>query len=264
MNAARPLLACAVLLSILISTPSFAGSQAGGEAHFPPEQIIKFSKQMERTLAEKGARVAIVARVGRPPSDLPEGMHFTHVSFAVYSEITTGDGRKVPGYAIYNLYQRNEKPDTSSLIQDFPVDFFAGAAVLEAGIVIPSAELQKRLLETIASPTYKRLHDPHYSAIANPFTLGRQNCTEHTLDVVNAAIYQTSDIKRIKASEKVYFEAQPVNVGPLKLMLGSLFSSEITLSDQPDTPVTATFETIAKYLEKYDEGAQTLIIKPEL
>ncbi|MCK9200144.1 MAG: DUF2145 domain-containing protein [Gallionella sp.] len=253
----------AAFLALTFFKPAWAGSQAGGEPHFPVEQIVKFSKQVEKTLAQKGARVAIIARAGRPPSELPEGMHFTHVSFAVYSEISTADGRKLPGYAIYNLYQSDTQPDTSSLVQDFPVDFFAGVAVLEAGIVIPSAELQRRLLDTLSSPTYKSLHDPRYSAIANPFTLGRQNCTEHTLDVINAAIYQTADINKIKASEKAYFTAQPVNVSPLKLMLGSMFSAEITLFDQPASPVTATFETIAGYLEKFDEGAQVVIITPE-
>lgn len=253
-----------LMMVLLLNTlTAMAGSMAGGEAFFPPEQIVKFSKQVEKTLAAKGARVALLARVGRPASEMPEGMHFTHVSFAIYSQITTADGRIVPGYAIYNDYQNNDKPDTSALVQDFPVDFFAGVAALEAGILIPSAELQRRLLDTIASPAYKTLHDPHYSAIANPYTLGRQNCTEHTLDVVNAAIYQTDDIKQIKAIEKKYFDAQPVNVSGFKLMLGALFSSEITLSDHPGSPVTATFETIAQYLKKYDEGAEMLIITPK-
>ncbi len=250
------------IIALGFSLSGFAGSQAGGTAQFPVEQIIKFSKQVEKTLASKGARVAILARVGRPPSELPEGMHFTHVSFAVYSQVTTSDSRTIPGYAIYNLYQSSEKPDTSSLVQDFPVDFFAGVAALEAGVIIPSAELQKRLLETITSPTYQKLHEPRYSAIANPYNLGRQNCTEHTLDVINAAIYQTDDINKIKAAEKKFYTAQKVNVSGLELALGSMFSSEITLSDQPGTPVTATFETIANYLKKYDAGSEMFIITP--
>src|SRR5689334_11914715 len=77
-------------------------SKSGGEARFTPEQIIKFSKRVEKVLAAKGARVAIVSRMGRPLADLPEGMHFTHAGFAVYSEITTSDGRKLPGYAMFN------------------------------------------------------------------------------------------------------------------------------------------------------------------
>lgn len=242
---------------------SAGSSQATEEAHFSPEQIVSFAKKVEKTMASKGAYVAILARMGRPASELPEGMHFTHVAFAVYSEITTTDGRKIPGYAIYNLYQQNDHPEISDLVQDYPVDFFSGVAVLEAGIIIPSPDLQKRLLEVIGSPTYKALHEPQYSLIANPYTLGKQNCTEHTLDVVNAAIYQTNDIKKIKANEAAYFEAQKVNVSPLKLALGSMFSAEVSTSDHKGKPVTATFETIAKYLQKYDAGSETLILTPD-
>lgn len=261
----KTLLHTLLILALLIGLPVQAGgSLAGGEVHFPVDEIIQFSKQVERRLAEKGARVALIARVGRPAEEMPEGMHFTHVSFAVYSKITTQDGRIVPGYAVYNLYQSDQHPDTSSLVQDFPVDFFSGVVALEAGVIIPSAELQKRLLDVIGSDTYRQLHDPRYSAIANPFTLGRQNCTEHTLDVLNAAIYQTSDIQLIKASENAYFTAQPVNVNPLKLILGSMFSAEITLSDHPKhQPETATFETIARYLQKYDEGVEVFYVSPE-
>ena len=242
---------------------SSSSSSAGEVAKFAPEEIIHFAKKVEKSLAAKGARVAILARMGRPPSELPEGMHFTHVAFVVYSEITTNDGRKVPGYAIYNLYQQNDHPDISDLVQDYPVDFFAGVAQLEAGIIIPSAELQKRLLDVIASPTYSALHDSHYSVIANPYTLGKQNCTEFVLDVVNAAIYQTDDIKKIKANEKAFFVAQPVNVNPFKLMLGSMFSAEVSTSDQPSSPVTATFEKIADYLQKYDSGSEVYTLMPD-
>jgi hypothetical protein len=235
-----------------------SSSAAGDDLKFAPEKIVGFAKKVERALAAKGARVALLARIGSPPEDLPEGFHYTHVAFAVYSQITTADGRSLPGYAIYNLYQVPDKLDTSTLVQDYPADFFAGVAVLEAVIVIPSAELQARLLQTIASPTYAALHEPRYSLIANPFTLGRQNCTEFVLDVLNAAIYQTDDINKIKASEKAYFHAQPVNVNPLKTLLGSIFMDEISVSDHPDSPRTATFEKLAEYLLKYDAGAEVL------
>jgi hypothetical protein len=252
--------------SIFVHAAGFssASSQSEEKIHFSPEQILKFSKKVEKALAAKGTRVAILARKGRPKSEMPEGMNFTHTAFAVYSTITLSDGRKVPGYAIYNLYQQDKNPDISDLVMDFPVDFFAGVAELEAGIIIPSAELQKRLLAIIASPTYKALHDPHYSVIANPYTLGRQNCTEFVLDIINSAIYQTDDIKKLKANEKAYFVAQKVNVNPFKLLLGSMFSAEVSTSDQPDSPVTATFETIGQYLEKYDHGVEMLTVTPDV
>ncbi|MGD9948415.1 MAG: DUF2145 domain-containing protein [Desulfobulbus sp.] len=251
--------------SLAFGSPGFssASRQAGATMHYKPEQILQFAKKVERVLAGKVAYVAIVARKGRPKSEMPEGMAFTHTAFAVYSEISTKEGRKVPGYVIYNLYQQDEHPDVSDLVLDYPPDFFAGVADLEAGVIIPSPALQKRLLATITSPVYASLHDSRYSLIANPFTLGRQNCTEFVLDVINAAIYQTDDINRIKAHEKAYFQAQKVNVNPFKLFFGAMFTDEVALSDQPGDAVTATFEKIGEYLVKYDKGAEVLTVVPD-
>lgn len=263
----RLLIATLLSLSLLCSNVWAAGFSAassgnGVTTHFKAEEIISFAKKVERTLANKGAHVAILARMGRPLSEMPAGMHFTHVAFVVYSNIQTADGRTLPGYSIYNLYQYDDHPDKSRLVQDYPVDFFSGVAQLEAGILIPSAELQQRLLKVIASPTYQALHEPRYSVIANPYNEGRQNCTEFTLDVINAAIYQTSDIKQLKQVAQKYFVAQPVDVNPFKLMLGSMFVAEVSTVDQPSKPMTATFERISDYLLKYDQGAEVLKVLP--
>lgn len=253
-----------LLCSISLYQPVFAGSsQAGGEAFFEPEKIIGFAKKVEKFLAANGARVAIIARVGRDRESLPEGINFTHTAIAVYSKIQTADGRTIPGYAIYNLYQKSDKPDQSELLQDYPVDFFAGVQVLEAGIIIPTPELQIRLLKIIGSETNKKLHNPKYSVIANPFTLNLQNCTEHTLDILFAAIYETDDIKQIKINEKAYFDPQPVKLNPIKLILGSMFVSDVAISDHPDSPVTVTFTTIGKFLKKFKAGSEIFTIKAD-
>ncbi len=234
---------------------------AAGPRYTAP-QLAAFAKQVEQTLARSGARVAILARMGRPVADMPEGMRYTHAAFAVYSHITIADGRQVPGYAIYNLYQLDDRPDRSELVKDYPLDFFAGVAELEAGLIILSPQLQQRLLQVIGSPTYAALHEPRYSLIANPYNLGRQNCTEFVLDVVQAAIYQTSDIQVIKANTRAYFKAQRVDVNPFKLMLGSIFSAEVSTVDQEGVPVTATFERIADYLKAVDPATQVMTLRP--
>jgi hypothetical protein len=99
------------LLSLVCFIPVssvWAGSQENVERKRPVEELIKLTKKMERTMADKGARVFIVARTGRPPEDLPEGLKYTHVSFGVYSKIKTNDGEMIPGYAYYNLYQKGD------------------------------------------------------------------------------------------------------------------------------------------------------------
>ena len=73
--------------------------------------------------------------------------------------------------------------------------------------------------------------------------------------MVNAAIYQTSDIRVIKAQEKAHFEAQPVNVSIFKLLLGAMFNAEVFISDHPGIPETATFERLADYFKTYDPNA---------
>ncbi len=234
---------------------SFAvsASQAGGESvFFEHHEIAAFSKQVEKAVAEKGARVFIIARQGRPEEELPEGVKYTHAGFGVYSRITLQDGRVIPGYAMYNLYQRSDKPSASHLVIDYPVDFFAGVYELKAGILIPTPELQKRLLDVIFSETYQELHNPRYSVIANPFNSQYQNCTEHTLDLINAAIYKTSAVDKLKRIAAAYYRPQAINVNPLKLMLGSIFAEDVFVSDHSGPVATATFTTIRQYLERYN------------
>jgi hypothetical protein len=248
MKATKFLLALALAFGVV--TGAIAGSQADSEPNFEPQKIAAFAKQVERELAAKGARVFIIARVGRPQGDLPSGIKYTHTAFGVYSTIKTRDGRTLPGYAIYNLYQRAGEPAVSDLVTDYPVDFFMGVHDLRAGIIIPKPELQRRLLNVIGSHTYKSLHNPKYSVIANPFDTTFQNCTEHTLDVINAAIYQTDDRKQLKANSKAHFEAQKINMSPIKLMLGSLLTPGVSLGDHEGIVQTSTFTTIARYLER--------------
>lgn len=252
---------CIVMILFITAAARAGSAQPDGELFFKPETVIGFAKKVEKSMAEHGARVAILARVGRSREHLPEGINYTHVAFAVYSNIKTDDGRTIPGYAIYNLYQNAQQRDKSTLVQDYPVDFFAGVQVLEAGIIIPAPKVQQRLLQMIFSPVYRDLHIPDYSVIANPYTLGLQNCTEHTLDLLFAAIYQTDDIEEIKANEKAYFKAQRVNISPIKMLLGSMFATDVAMSDHPQKVETVTFTTIADFLEQYNLISKRYVIK---
>jgi hypothetical protein len=237
------------LLACFITAQVNAGSQHREEAILPIEDIAAISKKVEKYAAEQGARVFFMARQGRPTRELPDGVNYTHVSYAVYSTIETKDGRAVPGYAIYNLYQLKEDPSRSNLVVDFPLDFLAGAHAAKVGVIIPKRSLQKRILEVINSDSYEKLHNPAYSAISNPYNARYQNCTEHVLDVLNAAIYQTDDIKQLKINTQAHFDAQKLKINPFKLFLASLFMSEVKTSDHKKGIKTTTFGSIANYLQ---------------
>lgn len=228
-----------------------AGSSTATNPNLPTAEVATFANRVQTDLAARGANVAIVARMGRDPAQMPDGILYTHLGLWVYSTITLADGSTGTGYRVYNLYQRDGDRTRSDLIQDSPADFFAGAQRLDAGIIIPTPALQRKLIATINSPTYSALHNPRYAVLANPENSTYQNCTEHTLDVIIASIYDTSDVRQIKANISAYFTPQSVDVGGLKRTLAAMASAAMNTDDHDATVATATFGSVARFLAHY-------------
>jgi hypothetical protein len=245
-----------------LTAPSFAGSSAAGNPVLPADEVASFANRVQRDLASRGANVAIVSLVGRDPSVLPDGINYTHVAFWVFAQITRADGSTGQGYRVYNLYQRDGDLTQSDLVQDTPADFFAGAHSLDAGVIIPDPRLQRKLLAVIDSPTYAALHNANYSVLANPRTAQFQNCTEHTLDVVMAALYDTDDRARIKANIAAYFAPQPVPINGLQRLLAPAASQALTTADHGAQVGTATFGSIARFMGDNDLAAEIYRITP--
>ncbi len=254
---------------ILLLVPGWAVAELGSsratvQGRFPVDVIAGFAKSVENLLAQQGAMLALVARAGRPREELPTGVEFTHVGFAVYSNIETSDGRVLPGYATYNLYQKDDRLNESELVQDYMLDFFLGAQELKAGIVIPHTKLQKELLQMISDGSWRELHNPRYSVISNPFNSRYQNCTEFILDVMHAAIYDTTDQLKIKQVTNNYYQPYRIRKNPLAVMLGGMFNKEIAVNDHDGVFATSTFTSIVDYMEKYQlaEGVYEIRADP--
>lgn len=244
-----------------ISLPIYAGSAQNIDIQYSVEAVDKFAKEVELFAAKEGARAFIIGRVGRPEKDLPKGIKFTHTAIAVYSSITLDSGEIVKGYAIHNLYQKEDQLDKSELVIDYPVDFFWGVNSLKAGIIIPTADLQQRILAVIASGKDKQLHNGNYSVIANPFNNIFQNCTEHTLNIINSGIYQTTDIEQLKSNTEQHFTPQKVKASPFKLLLGNWFMDDVSTKDHSGKVYTTTFTTIGKYLQNNQLLSKSVVLK---
>lgn len=250
-------------LLLILSNGATAGSTAKAQAQFSSDEITQFAKSVEKYAAVKGARAFIIGRMGRPASELPDGIEFTHTAVAIYSAITLPSGETVKGYAIHNLYQKEEAPDRSELVVDYPVDFFWGAYALRAGIIIPSADLQQRLVTAYAAGVQHQVHQPAYSVLANPFNDQYQNCTEHTLNVINAAIYNTTDYTQLKANAQAHFQAQPIHINRVKLRLGSALMKELSMGDHKGKVKTATFGSIGTYLAQNNLLKDAIIVEQD-
>ncbi|QOL25616.1 DUF2145 domain-containing protein [Thalassotalea sp. LPB0316] len=263
MGKLKKLINALIAISMTIALPAFAGSAQTSEIKHSVESVEKFAKQVERYAANKGARAFIIGRVGRPESELPKGIKFTHTAIAIYSSIELDTGEIVKGYAVHNLYQKEGQLDKSELIIDYPVDFFWGVDALKAGIIIPAPALQERIIALIAEGKDSLLHNENYSVIANPFNNEFQNCTEHTLNIVNASIYQTTDVTQLKANTKAHFKPQRIKVNPVKLMLGNIFVDDVSTSDHGRKIYTTTFTSIGGYLQENELLSEAVVLTPE-
>ena len=261
----RRVFALAALAALCLAAPAGAQSTAdsvnalpgGFSAHGParhlrPEEAAAFAKQVERDLAARNARVAVVFRAGRPRNDLPADIAYTHGAFWVYGETTGADGKTYKGYAVYNLYQGDGKSlpvDQSYLAQDYPIDFISGSQADDVGIIIPSPEMQRRIENIINSPSYEKLHVKSYTLVSNPFDGKHQNCTEFLLDVVSAAAWQTDDYAQIKADLKAHFHATVIHASLLERIFGPVFDPRLNLDDQGEDIETAEFASIARFMK---------------
>lgn len=257
------LAALAVMMAPSAMAVGSAPSEKGNTEFLTVEEAASFSKQIERDLAFKGARVAIVFRAGREREDLPEGIRYTHGAFWVYQDILKDDGSVLKGYAVYNLYHGDGETlprSKSYLEQDFPFDFTEGTKANDVAVIIPEPELQRRILNIIASPTYEALHIEDYSVISNAADPKFQNCNEFMLDVIASAAWKTTDYAQIKANLAEHFEPTRIKAGVLQRIFAPVIDEQIKTSDHQGKLETVTYGALSGFLSKFDMLQETYVI----
>ncbi len=247
----------AVLLfgGFAVLAPAHAGASADsrfGVEKYGEAPIRELALRVNDELDARRANVAILARSGRPRSELPKGISYTHVAFAVFEPVRAADGEVFHTYAVYNLYQGAEgREDRSYLKQDLTYDFVAGVAEKDVAVCVPAEELQRRILAVIRSPAYASLHNPDYNLLTNPWVDRFDNCVSHTLKVCVAALYETDDRARIYANIRAYFRPTPVRFGPIK-SIGAHFVEGLSHDDMDRRRglQTASYDSLKVFLEE--------------
>lgn len=260
----------AACLALVLLVPGLAcagdesASAAGGKLHLSAPEAAAFAKQIEQELAAKGARVAIVFRTSRPHAKLPPGIAYTHGAFWVHSDITTADGRRLKGYAVYNLYHGDGKTlpfSQSYLKQDFPLNFAVISAEDDVGIIIPTPEMQQRLKALIGTPQYQSLHVTDYTLVSNPHDARYQNCVEFLLDVVASAAWETASYPQIKANLGKWFEPTTVKAGGLQRALGPIADARLRTDDHPGPIRTATYESLSGFMLQHGLANEAYVLE---
>ena len=253
-------IACLVLACGLAATPAGASSDGHPLDRFTLSEAADISKRIERELAARGVYAALVFRAGQPRDDLAEGQRYTHGAFWVYGPIEMAGGGTTYGYAVYSLYHGVFGQTRSSLTQDWPLDFVRGAAEDGFGIIIPTPQMQVRILDVMASDTYDALHQPAYSALSNPGDPRFQNAEEFLLDVVASAAWLRTDRAQIKSNLRAYFAPAIVEMNGFERLMADWFDPRINLDDQPGPVRIATFATIADFMLAFDLASDVVEI----
>ncbi len=233
--------------------PAHAGASADsrvGVEKFGEAPVRELALRVNDELDARKVNVAILARAGRPRAELPKGISYTHVAFAVFEPVRGADGEVFHTYAVYNLYQGADgRDDRSYLKQDLTYDFVAGVAEKDVAVCVPVEELQRRIIETIRSPAYVALHNPDYNLLTNPWVDRFDNCVTHTLKVCMAALYETDDRARIYANIRSYFRPTPVRLGPVK-SIGAHFVEGLSHEDMDRKRglQTASYDSLNAFL----------------
>ncbi|MEM9738964.1 MAG: DUF2145 domain-containing protein [Pseudomonadota bacterium] len=255
-------LAAALCLTLTPSAQAQGSSETTiSTGHFTDIDAADFSKSIERDLADKGARIALVFRTGRTRDKLPDSINYTHGAFWVYQAFQTPNGEIMTGYNTWNLFHGDgeDMPQTQSyLAEEFPFTFVSASAVDDVAVIIPTPNMQDRLLELLASEAYLELHNRNYSLISNPADESFQNCVEFLLDVVSAAAWDTTDQAQLKANIAAHFEPSEIEAGLFARLFGPLADERLRLADHRGAAIqTATYESLSTFMIEHGLADET-------
>ena len=212
----------------IIATPAHAGRSCEETALKlqTMEQALAFATRVSAALDATGATVVALARVGQ---DLGKyGMRYSHFGWAYKTSAGWVVAHKLNqcGTATAQLYRQG-------LGQFFLDDLFA----YEAGVLIPTAQVQERLLSLLQDDTkLKQLHRPAYNMLAYPWAQKYQQSNQWALETLALAM-EPDAIDRSRAQNwlklKDYAPAVLL-IGPGTRLGARMTRANIAFDDHPN------------------------------
>lgn len=247
-----------LLLSLLCGlAPAFAGQDCPEKParNESIDKIVRLASMVREQLEKSGASVAYIARAG---IDLREyKLVYSHLGLA---------WRDHPKGRWYTFHLLNPCNTSESELADHSLEDFYKVELFtyDALVVVPSQQMQVKLLKTFFSPLAVTLHHPVYNMISYPYSSLYQNSNQWVLEVTAAALGPENLIQnRYQAQSWLKqngYEPSQVYIGKLKRWGGLLASPHIHFDDHtPDeearnTYSVVTVESIIELLKKKDAG----------
>ena len=259
----RSLLSFILFFSIVIQTNlSFAGRSCDEEAIDPKKimQGLELAQLSKLRLDASQAEVAIIARVGQDLSKYH--LRYSHLGLV----------RRAANGRWLVLHELNQCGTAeSNLFEEGLGNFFMDSPfAFETMLLIPSRELQKKLLTSIDSGQARQMHQHRYNMLAYAYSTRYQNSNQWALEVLAAA--QANDVK-ISQREQAQawlklasYQAETLHIPALTRLGARMFKANVSFDDHPmDRRMsglidTVTVESIARFLQSRDPTLETIVL----
>jgi hypothetical protein len=247
----------AVAGALALTEPIFAGQPCPEKAAEPKNEArnLQLASKVRERLEASGATVAFVGRAG---IDLREfGLTYSHVGLA---------WRDHPRGRWFTFHLLNPCGETRSELLDQSVEDFYNVELFtyDAIIVVPTPQIQAKVLKTFFSPMAPSLHHIDYNMISNPWSTKYQNSNQWVLEVTAASLAPENSITN-RAQAQLWlkqngFVPSRTPIGAFRRLGARLFSAHVQFDDhEPDEERsgiynTVTVESIVAFLTMQDRG----------
>ncbi len=249
---------------VLVLATTFVHAGLNCEQRSPdPKRIMQgfeLAQQVKQALDQSKSEFAIIARNGQ---DLTQ-YHLRYSHLGLIRKETDGSWM-----IVHELNQCGTAE--SALFKQGLANFFLDDPFrYEALVLIPSADIQQKILAKMNSDAIKQLHEARYNMLAFPFSQRYQNSNQWALEVIAAALAHHTVIdtrEQAQAWLKIAgYQATTLEI-PMMTRLGArLFRANIAFDDHPmgrrmaGRIDTVTVESVEQFLKKRDPQIQQWFI----
>jgi len=224
-------------------------------------RALDLALQTREQLDQSGASLALIARAGQ---DLTKwGLHYSHMG------LVWRDHPKGKWTVVHELNQCGTA--TSEIYDEGLGNFFLDDLWrMEAVILVPSPEMQQRLVAVLSTQKHVPFHQSRYSMVAYPFSTRYQNSNQWMLEVLAAA--SVRDVS-IDSREQAQSWLKMAGYQPTELKLDALTRlgarmtrANVAFDDHPnelrysDRIRTVTVDSVLRFVERREPAAQRIEI----
>jgi hypothetical protein len=231
-------------------------------------QGIELAASTARALDDWGVRAAVIARVGQDLSEY--GLRYSHLAF-VYRDDAALGGRGA-WRVVHKLNACGS--DRAGLHRQGLAEFFSdGLHAFEAGVVVPQAAVQAKLVTALRDDRQLvRLHEPRYNMLAYPWATRYQQSNQWAIETLAMVLDPGADTRE---RAQAWLRLRGYQPTTLKLSAGKrlgarIGSANIAFDDHPfgrrmsDRIDTVTVDSVFQWLQRSGLGGPPRVVRPAL